>query len=186
MKEFEKLNYLIARCALKDNQAFQELYQLTAPLLNNIVFKLVKNESMCSDVLQDAYVQIWNNADQFTLDKGQAIGWIITIARYRALDRLSKEAKTCELTDSLESRLTSTDNTPEQQLLSQEQQTLFHHCMSQLNDSTRQAIRLAYLQGYSREMLAKMFGTKVNTIKSWLKRGVEQLMSCISSRSAGV
>lgn len=176
---------MLARCALNDQKAFHELYQLTAPLLNNIVFKLVKNEALCSDVLQDAYVQIWNNASQFTLDKGQAIGWMITIARYRALDRLSKENRQVELSQNLESRLESSDAVPENILMKGEQQRAFHYCMSQLNEPTRQAVCMAYLQGYSREMLASIFNTKVNTIKSWLKRGVEQLMSCINSRSFG-
>lgn len=185
MKNFERLNYLLARCALSDQKAFHELYQLTAPLLNNIVFKLVKNEAMCSDVLQEAYLQIWNNADQFTVDKGQAIGWMITIARYRALDRLSKESRQVDLSEGVESRLESSDAIPEDSMVKGEQQKALHHCLSQLNEATRQAVCMAYLQGYSREMLAGVFNTKVNTIKSWLKRGVEQLMSCINSRGIG-
>ncbi len=182
MNKYEQLDELIARCALKDQQAFRTIYDLTAPLLHSVVYPILRNKDMCYDVLQEAYLQIWKNSSQFSQNKGAALSWITSIARYRAYDRLEKEKHCVPLTPEFADSLINDEVAPHVKALWDEEQRAFQDCLLQLETKSRQIIQLAYLQGYSREMLANLYQTKINTMKSWLSRGVALLTQCIQSK----
>ncbi len=179
----EELINLIARCALKDSKAMKKLFESTAPLLNSVVLKIVHRQEVSSDVLQEAYLQIWQNAGQYQPAIASPLTWMVSIARYRALDKLDAERRHSshlELNES-EQELGSTAS-PLLSIELDEKQKAFELCLEELSDKVKNAIRLAYLHGYSREMLSEMFDTPLNTIKSWLKRGVEVLKLCIERK----
>ena len=108
---------------------------------------------------------------------------MISIARYRALDRLDKEKRYVNderVADRIdETYESSTIDSNEEQ---SQKDAVFLECMNELNERVRQAIRLAYINGLSRDAIAELYETKVNTVKSWLKRGSEALQQCIQMK----
>ncbi|MCG8611865.1 MAG: sigma-70 family RNA polymerase sigma factor [Pseudomonadales bacterium] len=183
--EHEALVNLIARCALRDQKALKQLYQLTAAFLNGVAFRILKDTEASNDVLQEAFVQIWSNAASYRPDKARPMTWLASIVRYRALDRLEKEQRRANLFEE-EGELgldqhSCSQPTPDQVTDQSQQSAQLQHCLGTLGEESRKCIELAYLLGFSRDEIADKMKTNVNTIKSWLRRGGEKLKLCLTN-----
>jgi RNA polymerase sigma-70 factor (ECF subfamily) len=176
-----EISALLARVADGDRQAFRTLYVATSAKLYGTVLRIVRRRDIADEVLQEAYVRIWNNAQSFDAARASAITWMATIARNRALDEVRKV------------RPSSLDDLPEAQevrdpqpLASEQLEMAGEHqrlldCLAALDPQRREIVKLAYLEGRSREELGAMFGAPVATIKTWLHRSLKQLKGCLSS-----
>ncbi len=185
MQNQNNLVELLARCGLRDQSALKELYERTSPYLNRVAFNIVKSDDLSNEILQEAFVQIWNNAGSYRSDKSQPLTWLTSITRYRSLDRLAKEKRHIEnRSDDTElDSLDSDNNSPEERALHGQEQVDINQCLQTLNERGRNCITLAYIQGYSRSELANKFNTNVNTIKSWLHRGAKRLKECLEYKT---
>lgn len=181
----EDLINLIARCSIKDQRAFKQLFEQVGSYLNAVAFRIVKSEALSNEVLQEAFIQIWNNASSYRQDIAKPLTWMTSIVRYRALDILEKEKKhqntvSGELHDVLEN--ISDEGDLEQASMDEQLRGLLQDCMEGLNEKARKSVSLAYLEGYSREEIAQRLATKVNTVKSWLHRSAERLKQCLEGK----
>jgi len=188
MEKDELYFNLISRCALRDQKALEQLYHLVSPYLNKVAFNIVKSEDLSNDVLQEGFIQIWKNAGEYRIDKAKPITWMTSIIRYRALDRLAKEKKhsdKIETNDADEGdhldKYISSDR-PDTSAMKAQDSNLLLECMETLNDRTKESIKLAYLQGFTRDDIATKFNTSTNNVKSWLKRGADRLKTCIQTK----
>ena len=77
----EELENLLARCVLKDQAALEQLYQKTAAYLNAVAFRVLGSEEESNDVLQEAFLQIWDNAENFQAAKSNPLTWMASIVR---------------------------------------------------------------------------------------------------------
>ncbi len=182
----EELVSLIARCAIRDQTALKQLVDRLGPYLNAVAFRIMKTEDLSNDVLQEAFVQIWTNAASYRPDKSRPLTWMTSIVRYRALDRLEREKKhqdrihTEDGDDPLD-RIES-DASPDGEVQTGQERSHIEGCLEELNEKVGTAIRLAYIEGYSREEIAGRFRTNANTVKSWLRRGAERLKQCLEAK----
>jgi RNA polymerase sigma-70 factor (ECF subfamily) len=182
----EELMRLLARCALRDQAALEALYQKTAAYLNAVAYRIVGSADLSNDVLQESFVQIWNNATRYTPAQGNPTTWMTSIVRYRAIDKLRHEGRHQnrphhdEEADILLS--TPSESTQEEIYSRFRLNEELKKCLDAMNDKFKRSIELAYLQGYSREELAETLGTNINTVKSWLKRGGAQLKICMEGK----
>lgn len=169
-----------------DQQAFAKLYQLSASKLNGIAMLLMRDKEKANEVLHDAFIQIWQHAEKYDASLAEPMTWMSGIVRFRALDLLRKQNRRLEGklqhvseldADTLESKI----NWQHKQLDTDRLPEGMKHCLTQLPDSQRDAIYFAYLFGHSREEIAHIFETTVNTVKSWLHRGVRSLQQCMTN-----
>lgn len=184
----EALITLIARCALRDKKALKNLYEQTSAYLNAIAFRIVRSPDLCSDVLQEAYLQIWNNASSYRPDQAKVLTWMSSIVRYRAIDRIDHENRhrqhTVEWDVEAEDTHVVDHHTPERSAINDQLQDQLVLCMEQLTERVKLSIQLAYIEGHSREEIASRFNTNTNTVKSWLHRGADALKQCLETTSA--
>ncbi len=183
----EKLASLLARCTLRDQQALKGLYEAVGSYLNAVAYRILRQDDAANDALQEAFIQIWENAHQYQAHKAKPLTWMTSIVRYRALDRLTKEKRIhAKVTTDEIAYVNAPDTTPtpEEQTSSGQNQRHIHECLAQLNQKIGECIHLAYIHGYSREELAQRFDANVNTVKSWLKRGSERLKLCLETKLA--
>ncbi len=182
----DELIALLARCTLKDQQALKLLYDRLSPFLNGVAYRIVLSSELSNEVLQEAFVQIWQNAESYRPQQSKPLTWITSIVRYRAIDKLQVEQKhanraaydeEASALDNLESM-----HSPESDYAQVQLQGQIQDCLTQMNDKVKQCLELAYLIGYSREELAEHFDTNVNTVKSWLRRGSERLRLCLTTQ----
>lgn len=182
-KDVRYLETLLARCSLNDQQAFAELYQCVSKKLNGIAYRIINNIESANEVLQEAFVQIWNNAGEFRPEQAEPMTWMASIVRYRAYDRLRLEKRRIEgaqfqtILDSLDEIETRASDGLKNAELDQQ----LSLCLSSLEVKQRKSVLLAYYYGFSREEIADKFETPINTVKSWLRRGIERLQLCLAN-----
>lgn len=132
-------------------------------------------------------MQIWNNASEFRPHIAKPLTWMTSITRYRALDRLTHEKRYHDPID-FDQELNSVDAedqsaSPEAYAIASKNDGFLDECLQTLNERARKSVSMAYLHGCSREEIADRFKSNVNTIKSWLRRGVERLKQCIDQKT---
>lgn len=183
-KRNDELIALIARCGIKDQRALEALYRRCSAQLNGIAYCIVKDLDHSNEVLQEAFVQIWKNASSYRADISKPMTWMSSIVRYRALDKLELERKHVHLrdTETNADNLNASECSPEDNVYYCEMNTHFNFCLDRLEKNVRESIELAYIHGHSREEIARVQQTKVNTVKSWLHRGAQRLKACLQTK----
>ncbi|MBC7182467.1 MAG: sigma-70 family RNA polymerase sigma factor [Marinobacter sp.] len=177
----EHVAELIHRVAQKDRQAFALLYEATAPKLLGTVLRILRDRGWADDVIQDSYLKIWQKAEQFQDGKSSPITWLVSIARNSAIDELRKHpAGRTTSSDELD-EIPGRQSTAQEQLEDQRAANQLNHCIDQLEKDRQDMVRLAYLNGWSREELASQFDQPVNTVKTWLHRALKQIKRCLES-----
>lgn len=178
--ELEILENLISRVALGDRSAFSSLYDATSAKLLGVCLRVLKQRSIAEDALQDAYVKIWKGADRYVANGLSPMTWLITIARNCAIDRLrvSRRSTPADI-DTVTETLAAPGPSPEQAAIAGSDARQISTCMDELEDRRRDAIRGAYLDGQSYSDLAQKFDVPLNTMRTWLRRGLISLRECM-------
>ncbi len=170
---------LLEQTARKDRLAFARLYEATSAKLYGTVLRILKNERWSEEVLQDAYIKVWQKAESFDAGKASAITWLVTLARNSAIDQLRREPAAADDGDTVDQLPGHFQDGASELILAREQQKL-NQCLGELEVDRANMVRLAYLDGLSRADLAERFEQPVNTIKTWLHRALKQLKGCMS------
>ena len=177
----DDLTGLLIRIAARDAAAFSSLYQQTNAKLYGVVARILTRGDVAADVLQEAYVRIWEKAGDFDPVRGSALAWMATIARNRALDEV-RRVRPVSLEDQPEGFEPAADEIdPLAARERSEGLAALVECLKALDEEKRAIVLLAYYRGASREALAKRFGRPVPTIKTWLHRSLAQLRDCLAS-----
>ena len=172
---------LLSRIAARDAAAFAALYKQTSAKLYGVVARILTRGDVAADVLQEAYVRIWEKAGEFDPLKGSPLAWMATIARNRALDEV-RRVRPLSLEDQPEGFEPAAEEIdPLAARERSEGLMALVDCLKALDEEKRAVVLLAYYRGLSREALAKRFGRPVPTIKTWLHRSLAQLKDCLSS-----
>lgn len=170
---------LLMATAAGRRDAFRKLYDMTAPKLLGVILRMRHDRAAAEDILQDVYLRIWRNASQFRREAGPAMAWLVSIARYRAIDLMRQRqpvpvAAGEDGVDPLERVADETDAAGR----FVEGQAL-QYCLERVEPSHRECLVLAYCEGWSREELGVKYGRPANTIKTWLHRGLAALRQCL-------
>ena len=172
---------LLAAVADGDQAAFERLYAATRAKLYGVVLRILRRADLADEVMQEAYLKIWNSAAQFDPALASPITWMVTIARNRAIDlaRKKRDVSVEETPGVLERAAESVDPLAARER-SEELRRLLD-CLGRLDPDERRLMLLAYYNGLSREQLATKFGRPVNTIKTWLRRSILAVRECLGS-----
>ena len=177
----EELTHLLARCALGDRRCFQQLYKSSSAQLFGLILRIVKNQDIAAEILQESYVKIWNRAGDFRADIAQPMTWMGTIARNQAINTLRRSANQTLPGDPVDELHWLADDGPEpDEIAHQEQQNAaLRVCIEQLEGLQKEALLLAYFRGMTHEELAHHLDKPLGTVKSWLRRGLQRLKQCL-------
>ncbi|WDE12608.1 RNA polymerase sigma factor [Thalassomonas haliotis] len=182
-----ELTSLLTLCQQGNKNAFSCLYQKTAGRLNGIAYRITRNADSANEVLQEAFIQIWQNRDQYQAEKCDPFIWLAAIVRYRAYDRLRYDKRRHQQDmvewnelDEYAINIEELNQYSQQLAIDSNSQQALHGCLEKLEQKQSQSILMAYLYGYSREDISTYFDTPVNTIKSWLRRGLGRLQQCLN------
>ena len=160
---------LLSRVAQGDELALKQLYDLTSGRFYGLALRIVRAGELAEDVLQESYLSIWRSAADYRASLSQPLAWMGLIVRSRSLDELTE--------DSLEGD--SPD--PAQCADASQQAQALHRCLAQLKGPQREVLSLAYLRELSHGDLAEQLKLPLGTIKSWIRRGLEQLRLCMGA-----
>lgn len=175
------ISTLIGRVAKQDRAAFAKLYNATAPKLLGVVLRILKERSWADDVIQEAYLKIWQRSSLFDADKASPITWLVSIARNKAIDELRKHPVGRTTNDDAMDERVARQPTVQAQMENQQEVSKLNLCIDQLEKERQDMVRLAYLNGWSRDDLASQFDQPVNTVKTWLRRALLDIKGCLES-----
>jgi RNA polymerase sigma-70 factor (ECF subfamily) len=172
-----ELAQLLQRCAAQDPAAFRTLYDKTSPIVFARLLRMLRRRSVAEEALQDVYVRIWQRAGQFEAGRGKALAWMVTIARYCAIDLMRRERLTLVSDDSLAEIADEGTGAS----VEFEKPNNFDDCVGQLNERTRQCLTLAFVEGRSHDEIARLTTNPLGSVKSWIRRGLLSLKECLSA-----
>ena len=176
-----RLMELLARTALKDQQAFADLYRAASPHLFAVALRILREASAAEEVLQESFINVWHHAASYVAAKSQPLTWLTSIVRNRCLDQLRRrEVDTVTMDDEEEGvTIAAQGPTPLELLLAGADALAVKQCIDALEPAQKQAIALAFFQGLSHSELARHMREPLGTVKSWVRRGLERLRSCL-------
>lgn len=168
----------------QDDAAFAEMHRRYASMLKTQVARVVHDEFIAEDVVQEIFVDLWTSADRYSEAKGKVIGWLMTIARRRAIDRLRKFQCRQRAEDRLENDMEKqpsawTHTRIESDIESAEMQRLLSGLLDKLPDAQRKAVEWAYLQGMSQREISKKMQIPLGTIKTRLDLAIRKLSGAL-------
>ncbi|WP_108882563.1 sigma-70 family RNA polymerase sigma factor [Anderseniella sp. Alg231-50] len=173
------IDKLIARVVLKDRDAFRLLYDLTSAKLFGICLRILKDRADAEDVLQEVYVKIWNKADRFSTGQASAIAWLASIARNQAIDRYRSRRPASDNTDEIPD-IADDAPSPENAMLAKDETHRINNCLDELDAKHAAAIRRTYLSGWSYQEAADELQAPLNTVRTWIRRGLLSLRDCMN------
>jgi RNA polymerase sigma-70 factor (ECF subfamily) len=165
--------------------ALRELYDLTSSKLYGVALKVAGNREWAEDVLQEAYLNIWRIAGDYRMALSPPMAWMGVIVRSRALDfrrrRASERADAgLELDDAISETVAGDSPNPMDTTQASEQAWALHECLRKLEAKQREVVSLAYLRDLSHGELAQQLKLPLGTVKTWIRRGLEQLRGCMA------
>lgn len=172
------LEALLARCARKDRAAFQALYESAAPILLAVLMQMLRRRELAEDVLQDVFVKVWQQAGQFDAHRGRPLAWLISIARYRAID-VQRSARPMVVLSEAEMELEPQLQVSSPADLAGSVRSALQRCLELVAAPQRRCLVLAYEQGLTHEEIARAVGEPLGTVKSWVRRSLLALRRCL-------
>ena len=171
---------LLARCALRDRQAFRDLYGRTSAKLFGVTLRILRDRSEAEEALQEVYVKIWQRADRYVPGGYSPISWLVAVARNHSLDVLrARKPKGDDIDMALDVADAGPD--PEQSAADRDERLRIDNCLGQLDAERADAVRGAYLDGFSYEELSARHKVPLNTMRTWLRRSLLKLRECLSA-----
>ena len=177
-----ELEALLVRCAAGEAAALEALYSRVAPLLLALLLRMLKRRDLAEDALQDVFVKVWREARQFDRLRGRPLAWLVSIARYRAIDLQRSHRPVLSLTDAqleLEPELRLPD--PNEGAATLGLGAALLRCLEQLAAPQRRCVVLAYQDGLTHGEISRAIGEPLGTVKSWVRRSLVSLRRCIES-----
>jgi len=177
----EQLSDLLARCALRDQRALATLYQFSSAKLFAVAVRITRRRDWAEEVLQEAFVNIWNHAASYNSSKSAPMTWMTAIVRNRALDwlRRPREVEIDEEHEELMASIPDESPGPEELLLRSLEAGELAECMKTLTEEQQRGITLAFFYGLSHGELAQQMRKPLGTVKTWIRRGLDRLKGCL-------
>jgi RNA polymerase sigma-70 factor, ECF subfamily len=167
---------LVARLQRRDPQALAELYDRYGKTAYSLVLRVVRDQAIAEDLVQETFLRVWNRVHAIDSEKGAIGPWLLAIARNRAIDYLRSSAG--RQRNAVE--LDETDHAPlykemEAEILISDQARRVKVAMDKLAPNYRTVMELAYFEGLSQTEMAARMGQPLGTIKTWVRTALQSL-----------
>lgn len=180
---------LLVRVTKGDQQAFEQLYEHSSSLLFTLVRRILNDREEASEVLQEVYAEVWRKAVRYDPTRGSPLAWLVTLTRSRAIDCLRAAASkgqhpTAGRGVAPEPR-SSAEDPPDQApgpfegRADQELRAAVSTALAELPAAQRQALELAYYDGFTHVEIAERLGEPLGTVKIRIKLGLNKLREAL-------
>ena len=171
---------LMAEITNHRQDALGELYQRYGTRLKSVIGNVVHEEADADDVLQEIMIQIWKEAEHYSPKAGKPLGWVVTLARRRAIDRVRRRQAYCRAKDRFTEQLQQTPNghrtvSGNAEVTRVDLKKFLEKQLRRLPSHQREAIRLSFFKGLSHREISLATGTPLGTVKTRLELGLQKL-----------
>jgi RNA polymerase sigma factor (sigma-70 family) len=169
---------LVALVERGEDVALAELYDRYGRVAYGLAYRMLRNESLAEDAVQEAFLAVWRTAARFVPERAKASTWILTLAHRRAVDLVRREER--RKAEPLEETETASTSSVEDAAWLGFQRERVQDALKRLPDEQREAIELAYYAGFTQSELADRLGQPLGTIKSRMFAGLGRLRQLLS------
>ncbi len=164
----EALAQLIQRIGGQDEIALEKLYLATVDTVFGLVSKILGTGPDAEEVTEDVYLYVWQNAQRYDPVQAHPTGWLIMLARSRAIDRYRHRAKHQRISEvaQQEAAIEISDDEPLTLLL----ETKLRHWLEALPQTPRQILTMAYFRGMTHAEIAEDLQMSLGTVKTHIRR----------------
>src|SRR5262245_60940035 len=174
----------VRRMARGDRDALADVYDRHARLRYSLALRIVRQQADAEDVLQDVFAQVWRQADRYDTSRGTVIGWLVTVTRSRALDRLRRgRVRPQAAGDEMLAREVPDDSPGvDLALVSAEQAEAVRAALVGLPENQRVPLELGYYEGLSQAEIAAKLDVPLGTIKTRMRQALIRLRDAMASQ----
>lgn len=181
----DRLSRLLSRVALHDAAAFRTLYDATSAKLFGFALRILKKDELAEEALQEGFVSIWHAAAGYQPHLAAPMTWMATIVRNKALDIYRRQVNNVAIDgaafeEDVMLALQDPAAGPQDRIRLSGEARALAYCMSTLEDKQRQAIGMAFYHDLSHSEVALQLSIPIGTVKTWIRRGLEKLRSCLT------
>jgi RNA polymerase sigma-70 factor (ECF subfamily) len=178
---------LLRATARGDESAFASIYDHYSPILFGLLLRILRSRSEAEDVLQEVFLQVWQQARSFDAARGRAFTWLVTLARSRAIDRLravdSRErAAQRSAEDAPPARRQQDAEWADDAAIRVQRAEAVQGALAELPEEQRQVLVLAYLEGMSQSEIAAAKNQPLGTVKTRTRSGLKKLSETLRGR----
>jgi RNA polymerase sigma factor (sigma-70 family) len=168
----------VKRLQAKDKSALEFLYDNYSGALYGVIFRVLKNEDIAEEVLQDVFLKIWDRFEQYDSTKGRLFTWMLNIARNQAIDKTrSKEISKDQKTRGIENVVSRIDD---RERVEQKIEDIgVKDIIKNLPDDQQFVVEYLYFKGYSQSELAEEFNIPLGTVKTRLRLAMQSLRATL-------
>lgn len=174
------LSDALRRVGTGDRVAFEEVYRRTSAKLFGVCLRILPVRHEAEEALQDAYLLVWRKAASFDPTRGNAMTWLITLSRNRAVDRLRAGGKIKSAPIDLAEEIADANPIASAMLEDGEDAQRLAQCIGQLDSGEAGLIRTAFFEGSTYAELATRSATPLGTIKTRIRRALGKLRACLA------
>lgn len=164
---------LVLLAARSEQSALGELYDRYGRPAYGLALRILRDEALAEDAVQDAFLSLWRTASRFVPERGSASTWILTLVHRRAVDLVRREEH--RRADSLEAAPEQGGGGADEEAWLRLQRERVQDALRLLPDQQREALELAYYGGFTQSELAERLGQPLGTIKSRMFSGLSRL-----------
>lgn len=185
----DELLALLRRVGERCPLSFKRLYALTCDQLFGVICRINRDRSEAEDVLQEVYVKVWSQSEQFDAVRGRPIHWLSGIAHHAAIDSLRRRSARpdCQPFDSPFGAddpylgLASSNADPLDHVMNLASASALLQSLASLPAEQRQSLTLAFFDGLSYPQIAQRMGRPPSTVKSWVRRTLRVMRGGLSA-----
>jgi RNA polymerase sigma-70 factor (ECF subfamily) len=169
---------LLRQIAAGQRAAFAEFYDRHSTLMFSIASKILNDASDAEDVVQEAFLQIWEKAEKFDPKLGKAASWAAIMVRNKAIDRIRASQRRSRLAEEAGvefSVAAEVNDTANEAIHGHDKAKLIQSAIIELPAEQRHAIELAYFSGLTQNEISEKLQEPLGTIKARIRRGLLKL-----------
>jgi RNA polymerase sigma-70 factor (ECF subfamily) len=178
-----ELHGLIERIAGGDEAALAELYDATSRQVYGLALRVLGDPSAAEDVTLEVFTQVWRTASSYDMGRGTPFGWLLTMTRSRAIDRIRSDAQARKREEPLEF-VEGTEGdpgpSPEANVAEAERRRIVRDALAVLSPEQRQVVELAYFGGLSHSEIAAELNQPIGTVKTRIRLAMQRLRDALS------
>jgi RNA polymerase sigma-70 factor, ECF subfamily len=174
---------LMRRIAAGDGGAFAHVFERHSPAALGLLVRILGRRSEAEEVLQEVFLQVWTQAGRYDAARASLKGWILVLARSRALDRLRRRevSRRREEEAGSETRLELVAPVGTEQLEERERRNRVSSALGLLTPEQRRCIELAFFEGLTHTQIAERLEAPLGTVKSRILMGMNKLRQALST-----
>jgi RNA polymerase sigma-70 factor (ECF subfamily) len=175
---------LMRQIQAEDADALAQLYDRYNGILKALILRVIHNEAEADDLLQEVFMEIWNQAKNFSPDRGKPLGWMVTLARRRAIDALRKKQAYNRAEERLQLETEQqpdawVQNVTETEIHTGDTRALMNKVLDSLPEAQKKTIELAFFYGMSQREIASNTNTPLGTVKTRLELGLKKIYDAL-------